>query len=313
MSSVIRNGIKFIDVPDGSSGKWSIKGGREYTVEVIAVTSSARVGPRQVLASTGLRYGNYYRWPICSTSIEWDFGSFLQDIDLRRDSKDGKQWKLSMTFQPYDVNHEGGADDSNSFDGKVNPFNQPPQVTWGSNKVERSWPVDFSSTPKAYVNAAGDPLEDPPKTEDSNPVVQIVRFEKTYDPTIVATFKNRTNLGTWLNFADNTMKCGEISAKRTYDPDWGVYWEVTYEFEYRPDTWAAKVLNAGFRALVSGVPTQIRIDNAPVSNPVCLASNGTFNPASPPAPNYLTFQPMPQVSFAALNIPASIFNSGSTA
>lgn len=335
MSSVTRNGITFKDLKQGSKGRWSVQGGREYTVKVMALTSGAHIGPQQVLTSTGVRFGDFYRWPICGLATEWDYGSFVNTIDLEPDAKDSKQWVITLEYKPFDVNHEGGSNDNVSYDGKVNPFTIPPQVTWGSNKVERNWPYDYTTSgspsytpqPKPYVNAAGDPLEDPPKTEDSNPVVTIVRYEKFYDPNIVSLYKNHTNLGVWLNagtlpglsdvfvgYPDNTMKCGEISAKRVYDPDWGVYWEVTYEFEYRPQTWTAKVLNAGLRSLQSGKLKQIvAADGSAVSSAVCLATDGTYDPTSPPTPNFLSFQPYPQVDFTGLNIPYTIFISGPTA
>jgi hypothetical protein len=322
----IRNGIKFIDPPDGCSGKWSVQGGRQYTATVLAVTASPRVGPWQVLQATGLRYGTYYRWPLCSVPpSEHDFGSFLQSIDVSRDAKDGKQWKLTFEFTPYDVNHEGGASDANSFDGKLSPFDKPYDISWTSNKVERTWPYDNTTpTAKPYINAAGDPLENPPPSEDANPVVTIVRNEKKYDPKVVKLFKNKVNDGTcfasadgfFAGFDDQTLKVNDISAKRVYDPDWGVYFEVTYEFEVRPETWDVKILNAGLRSL--GTTTagtalkQIVVQGHPVANPVCLKSDGTFDPTNPPAPNYLTFKQYAKVDFTPLNIPGDIFKSGTT-
>ena len=337
--SITRNGITYSDLKNGSTGKWSVRGGREYTITVQALTTNPRVGPQAIFSNMGLRFGSYYSWPVCSAPTEWDGGSFVQDMSLSRDSKDGLKWTITLEYTPYDVNHEGGATDGLSYDGKVNPFLMPPKVNWTSNKVDRSWPIDFTTTgppdytpaPRPYVNAAGDPLEDPPKTEDAHPVITIVRNEQYYDPNVVVMFKNTCNQGIWLaagslpglndlfaGYSENVAKCLDISAERVYDADWGVYWIVTYQFEFKFDTWAVKLLNAGTRSLGKTTPgtniTQIvTADGAAVSSPVCLKSDGTFDPTNPPAPNYLTFQPYVLQDFSALGIPWQIFVSGPTA
>jgi hypothetical protein len=329
MAGIILNGILYQDVKNGSVGKWSVRGGREYTTQIQAITDDPRVGTQVVLSSMGLRLGSYYSWPHTSTATEYDGGAFLQDISAARSGSDGKQWLLTLTYGGYDVDHEGGAANGITNNGVLSPFDMPPQIRWGSRDVERTWPEDFTDpTPQPYVNAAGDPLTDPPKTEDSNPVVTIVRNERAYDPAIVSTYKNRTNDGVWLaapslpgvtggfaGYDDNTMKCCDISAVRQYDADWGVYWEVSYEFELRPDTWEVQILNAGLRSLDgSGHLKQIvAADGAAVSSPVCLEADGTYDPTSPPTPNYLTFQPYRKVDFSGLNIPWEIFVSGTGA
>jgi hypothetical protein len=329
-SVVIRDGIEFHDTKQGSQGRWSVKGGREYTILVEARCPNARYGAKRVMAATGLRYGNYYRWPICSTANEFDYGSFLQDLDLRRTSKDGKIWELTLQFSPYDVNHEGGATDGLSFDGKVSPFLIPPVVEWSTSKVERVLPYDNSATPKPYINAAGCPLLDPPKVEDANIVITLTRCEQYFNPVVAKFFKNKINSGVafppsntslfpnlipdpdgaFVGFADQTLKVNDIGAKRVHDPDWGVYWEVTYVFEYRPETWDYLALNAGTHQLVGGVLKQIIVQGHPVTSPVTLKSDGTYDVTA--AANFLTFKPYAKTDFSYLNIPGTAFESGTT-
>lgn len=327
--ALTRNGILFRDSKDGNGGGWSVKGGRTYSCQVDAY-ASVNVGPHTILKTTGFRYGDYYRWPLTRSPVEIDTGSFIQSISIRQAGRvrylgaAGLKWQLGFEFSPFDINHEAGGNDEVGFDGKLNPFQAPPTVSWNGRAIEKVYPYDFSTTPKPYVNAAGDPLEDPPKSEDSNPVLQITRFEQTYDPTIVSSYRNRINDSAWLahgsfaGFPAYTVKCTEISAKRVYDPDWGVYWEVTYEFEFKlePDEtgtqigWKAKVLNAGMRCLSSGKLVPCLVQGHPVSSPVNLTNTGTFDATSPPTPNYLTFQPFKTANFAGLSIPVTIFDSG---
>src|SRR5262249_3851627 len=133
--------------------------------------------------------------------------------------------------------------------------------------------------------------------------------------------KGKTNKGVWLatgtlpgipdlflGFSDNTMKCREIGGKRVYDADWGVYFQVNYEFEFKEDNWKTPALNQGMNQLVSGVKQPIVIGNANVSAPQCLAADGTWS--SSVTPNYLLFQPYRQIDFGPLNIPWQIFVSG---
>ena len=54
----------------------------------------------------------------------------------------------------------------------------------------------------------------------------------------------------------------------------GNYWVVEWTIEYNPDTWQAKILNQGYRQIVSGVRRNILIDGAPATAPVPLDSSG---------------------------------------
>jgi hypothetical protein len=71
-----------------------------------------------------------------------------------------------------------------------------------------------------------------------------------------------------------------------------VYWEVTWEFAYREDTWDLKPWDVGFheRCDVNGTPsasgdkrkTIYTVDKKPTRQPVALADGVALPPGSPP-------------------------------
>ena len=309
--------------PGMRSASWAVpssatfQGNRQYAIQLKVQTSSWFVGPLQIIKQCGLQIGDFYQWPITEINgtnslpaqpIEQDTGSFLQSIKVEEDSEDGMQWKISLDYSPFDVAHELGV--TNAADGAFSPLEMPPQVKWSEAKYERYKVEDAASpTPNPFTNTVNDPIEDPPKTEETRPVLTFVRNEITYSDQYASQFKDAVNSDTFLGYPPNTVKCRSITAERVYASDWGYYWPVTYDFEFRDDPdgngYTELILNAGFRQLVSGTPQTIVINGAPISSPVPLTQAGLYTPGS--TPYYLEFTMFPSIQFAQLNIPQDLF------
>ncbi len=331
---------------------WSFvdKGGwflpdRKYTNTLRVFTTSPLVGPIQVqqaVLGIGAVQGAYYRFPLpelvggaisLTTPTEQDTGSFCQSMEIAQDAEDSRQWKVVLQYSSYDIFHELGG--SNVQNGSINPIEMAPEVHWSSAKFEVSNVLDINGIP--FINTAGDPLENPPKTEETRQVLLFTRNESDYQEQWAQQFRDSVNGTVFLGYQPNQVKCKDIQGKRIYSTDYGYYWQVSYEFEFRigyttmvtaaegdvdtigegffnPSTtttgWYAVVLNAGLRQLVGGTgsPKQITIDGSLVTAPVPLQQNGAYVPLTTAGtdPFYLQFVLYPAQDFSLLNIPNNV-------
>jgi len=275
------------------------------------------MGPRAVLRGLGLRNGDFYRFPLTTTAVEWDYASFIQSMDCSEEAEDGKQWKVTLQYGPFDWTSQGGATTEAASDGRFDPFAVPPKVHWGSNKFERFCIKDALGNP--ITNTVNDPFDPPLKRDDSRPLLTITRNEPSFDASLAQTFKDHVNAGPFLGYDPNTVKCHDITADKVYHADYGYYAEVTYEFEIREyqidasgnilvNGWFETVLNAGLRQIdINGNPAQIMINNTPVTSPVMLTTGGRYVGAAG-QPHYIDFQIYPSADFDKLNIDKDILN-----
>jgi len=131
------NILAIYDLKGGRSISWSGQSGRQYKLELRVLTDDPNMGPRAVLRGLGLRNGDFYRFPLTTTAVEWDYASFIQSMDCSEEAEDGKQWKVTLQYGPFDWTSQGGATTEAASDGRFDPFAVPPKVHWGSNKFER--------------------------------------------------------------------------------------------------------------------------------------------------------------------------------
>ena len=148
---------------------------RKYVNTLRVITNSPYVGPIQIqqfILGIGCVQGATYRFPLPEynnpelmvgvAATEVDTGSFCQTITVAQDGEDGKQWLVTLNYSSFSVNHEYGS--SEVQNGSINPLESAAEAHWSSAKYEVFYPTDLNGKP--YVNAAGDPLENPPPTEE---------------------------------------------------------------------------------------------------------------------------------------------------
>ncbi len=318
--------------PGANSMVWSLEAQlgtyiqqRRYVNTLRIFTSSPLVGPiqiQQALLGNGIVQGGFYRFPLpeyrtdgvtpITTPTEIDTGSFVQSIDLKQDSEDARQWVATIQYSGFPINHELGS--SEIQNGSVNPEQMYPEVHWSSAKYEATYPTDLNGNP--YRNTVGDPFDSPPPTEETRQVLTFVRNEAVYVESWASQYRDSVNSDNFLGFLPNTVKCKDIQGQRQYTADYGNYWKVSYEFEFRigytkqdgtTTGWTALVLNAGLRQNVNGVPAQITINNSLITSPVALTQDGLYDPAADPV--YLEFTLYPALPFSFLNIPDNVLDA----
>ncbi len=304
--------------PGSASGSWEVdqsRINRAYTNRVKVELSGRYAGPAQVIGVVGVKIGDTYRFPLFGGSqTEADTGSFAQSIRAERSSDhsaDGQvQWVVTIDYGPFDTIFWCGSSYLSS--GQVDPTARVLEIYWDSAKYEISRPEDYSDPPKPYVNSINDPLVDPPKFEETRPVLKIVRRESEYNGAYATSFQDTVNEGVFLGCPPHTVKCRDIRGERDYDADWGLFWIVTYEFEFRVDEegdgFKQKIVNMGYRYLKNGAGNPINAvdDNGqPATDAVLLKENGDKLPAGDD-PYLLEFTEFPPVDFDQLNIPQDV-------
>ncbi len=317
---------------------------RKYTNTLQIITSSPYVGPIQIqqfLIGLGCFHGASYRFPIIeygggadastASPTETDSGSFAQSIALTRDSDDARQWTAKISYSSYDINHELG--NSQVSMGSANPLEMKPKAHWGTAKYEKVLWLDVNGDP--ILNTAGDPLEGGLKVEESRQTLTFTRNESQYNPQYAQTYKDTVNSDNFLGWSPNQVKCKDIQGTQQYTADYGYFWEVSYEFEFRIGTttvdvettagqfgqpvntvvntsgWNFESISQGFRQKVSGMgdPVPIVINGQQITSPVYLQADGSYDPSPSADPYLLYFQGYPSQAFANLNIPQDILTA----
>jgi hypothetical protein len=312
-------GILYEELPMCVRASWGVdetRLNRTYTLRLRVTVPNRLVGPVQIFNSFPVAIGSNYQFPfLLSEPTENDTGSFLQSVDLEPESEDGLAWIATLNYGPYDVAHQLGTSDIGQ--GIIDPTDRAPEVYYDRAKYKRTKPYDESvnlneegedTGGKPYVNTVGDPLLDPPDTEETRPTLKFVRNEATYNDSYAAQWKDTVNSDEFLGYPPNTVKCADINAERIYDTDWGYYFRVTYDFEFRDDDdgngYTKEILNAGYRQLVGGAGDPVNVTDAngnTVTDAVPLQEDGSYDPTADPY--FLQFQEFAQLEFKNLNIP----------
>jgi hypothetical protein len=136
-------------------------------------------------------------------------------------------------------------------------------------------------------------------------LLNIVRNEATFSPTLAQTWKGTVNDAVFSiagdDFAAGTVKIADITSELSYNPECGWYWPVNYQFEIDPDGWKAKLLDQGMRTLVSSKKVTM-VDDAgkEVSTPELLDGAGA-KLAVAATPVVLEFDVLPESDFSILD------------
>lgn len=285
---------------------------RTYTNQLL-VSCTQRAGPLAIISAIGVKIGDTYRFPLFSgPATEADTGSFVQSIQPESASIDGKQWHVTIEYGPFDVPTMLGT--SYLAQGLVDPTEKPWQVFWDNAKYSLSRPNDLGDPPKPFVNTAHDALLDPPEIEETRPVLKLLHVEPNYNEAVANSFRNTVNQDVFLTCPPNTVKCRDIKGERTWEPDWGWVWTVTYEFEFRVDEqldgFKLKIVNAGYRYKKNGTGTPINVDDGQGQSThdfQLLQKNGD-KLADGADPYLLEFTEFPPSDFSLLGIPEDLFD-----
>jgi len=216
---------------------------------------------------------------------------------------DPNTWHLTYTFD------NATKDYYSSDDG--DPTAAEIALDWGVETTTRAVTKDRDDAP--ILNAAGDPFE-PLEVEDNQMVLTIERPEASFDVTVAGAYNNAINSDTFYGAEPKTLRV-RITAKRAFRNQIS-YFNVRYEFKYRPQGWQPKLLQQGLRQLIDDpdnpgeklkVPCFVAADGGvytsdPVTSPVPLDADGLQVPVAdlPAAAVYTEVNVFDELDFNAL-------------
>jgi len=245
-----------------TSGSYDENWKREFVRTWRILSSTRSESAMAVMLGGPVRHGEIY-----DVNGDEDAGAFVRRIGVVRDAsaEDGLSWIFTATYGPYDPN----------LNPRL-PTARPLQVSWIYNQVDMV--VDADKEGDAIVNSAGDPYEPALTEEDARPILQIVRYQATFNASLADEYRNAINSDVWMGADPLTVRALPITADLEWDADEGWVWKVTYQFAYKRDGWPRVVLDAGKRAktTISGTTylTPILKGGVPVEDAVPLNGSG---------------------------------------
>ena len=199
------------------------------------------------------------------------------------------QWLLTCEYEVY-------------LEVPEDPLLARPKIQYGSNRFQTTILFDQDGNP--IVNSAFDFFEESPEKDDSRNLMTIVRNEAKYDPSLTRGCRNTINNAPWFGEPKFTWKCLDVTGQMVLDSFGNNYWEVTYEYENKPETWVLKLLDVGYNSidLTDGKRVQIRDkENHPLTAPRPLNSDGTAKNEDD-LPDELEFHTYPEIDFTIFNL-----------
>jgi len=165
-----------------------------------------------------------------------------------------------------------------------------PADVWSGGSTVVSVPVWKDSAGEPITNSADVALPDLTAEQAEFSVALTRCYPDLSFLAIIRSYTNRINSDTFLDCPKHTWKCQGARFNKKVENSNGstlVYWEVTFEFAYREDTWFLKPLDIGYSQRVGddGVASAsgkklgpvLGGDKKPVREPVSLA-NGVAVP-----------------------------------
>lgn len=262
---------------------------RSHTRRFRAITDDPLIDGLQIYRALGLFIGMPY---VAGSSVDCQSWVKSVKVDEVTDA-DGREWEVHVEYGPWVPQAE-------------DPRENPTEVDLNFVEFEEPLAKD-AETGAAVVNSAGDLYADPPLTRDSaRAVLTVRRNEANYSLALGVSYANVVNDAAFtigdLTFGPRQILCKPIVANRAFHSTCGFYWPTTYVFHMRvADTWEAKLLDRGFRRLVSGTRKLITNDDGsfPTEPPFLNGSGQPLAVGSPPV--FRTFNKFPKADFSVFD------------
>lgn len=234
-----------------------------------------------------------------------DFASHkAMEFDCTESSGDGMMWEIVVRYYIPPA------------DNTPNASTGMPVDSWSGSGSTITIPVFLDKDGGGIVNSADDPLEGAEKESSEFSLSLTKCYSDLAWSSIARSQSNTVNNATWNGSPARTWKVAFKSASKkeatsssadTTQP----YWETTWEFVYRAETWDFKPWDVGFNQLVdsAGTPSAsgtkraavLGADKKPVKAPVALASGVAKDAGQPP--DSLTFKLYAETDFSVFGTP----------
>ena len=246
-----------------------------------------------------------------------DANATLDSFETSVADDSGLLYTVKLNYEPPKPDDQ---DEDSEEPGNVPGLSK--QSYWGASSSVSSGPCFQDSAGDVIKNTAGDALEGLSR-EFADYKATLTQYYLSHDDWAgtARSYTNTCNNAEWNGGATHTWKCQGCSAKlstENIDDVLTKYWELSWEFAYRKETWKLRVWDIGFSQLVTdeGTPSQTGSkralikgqDKKPVKQQVALrngmaktsatAADGAGRPAWP-GPDELVVQVYGETDFNA--------------
>jgi hypothetical protein len=245
----------------------------------------------------GVRFGDGYP----------DFPSHkAMEFDLTEESGDGMVWGITVRYYIPPV------------ENTPSPDTGLPKDCWAATGATTTIPLYKDKDGALIVNSAKDPIEGAEREASDFSLTLTKAYTDLTWSSIAVAQSNTVNSSSWNSSASRTWKVAFRSANKKELTVSGStdqtkpYWEVTWEFNYRAESWDFKPWDVGFNQLVTsdGTPSAsgtgraaiLGADKKPVKSPVALSSGVAKSAGS--APDALTFRLYQETDFSVFGTPS---------
>ena len=249
--------------------------------------------------------GVYY-----GTAHPEDGESYLESFETSVADDSGLLYTVTLNYKPKKPEDQGKGDEPDSTEpGNIAGLSK--QSQWSASSSVSAGPCFEDEAGDIITNTAGDALEGLSRefADYKLTLTQYYLLHTDWDG-IARSYTNTCNDAIWNGGQIRTWKCQGCSAKLMIEnvkDEFDVetltkFWELSWEFAYRKETWDLKVWDIGFSQRVDAnkVPSQSGDhkaiikgkDGKPVKTPVALHNGMAKVSTDPgwPKPDELSFQ-----------------------
>lgn len=232
--------------------------------------------------------------PVARQPHPYFFPARLKSLQLQPEGNDHKIWIADAAY---------GTDTESQEERPDNPLDEPPELEWGFQQFQRV--ADKDNNGKPIINKANEQFDPLPEIDDSRLVLTYSRNEPTFPVSLAIQYRDAVNSDTWNGVPEGKVKCQNIGARRMHRATEGgtfYYWNVNYEFHFRPDDWDLHILNQGYRLNTDGTYSSATDEEGRALNqPVLLDIDGQ-ELTTGATPIFLDFEVYRKLPFAGFNI-----------
>lgn len=290
----------------GGSDDWDRK--RDFTRSFQVLTDDTGDGPSVVAQAAGI--------PLLGSAHPDDAAALMVGIKASQDSSSPYLWSVTCEYTtqiefPEAVPVDPGTGQTEP-DTPGDAPETPEPAERQENPLDRApvWKISFQETQEplrrayeydadgeltgeliAVVNSAKLPFDPPVMIEASRIIVAVTFNVARVNMRKMADLKDSVNSVAWYGMPARTVRCVGAEASSKYENSLS-FWEVTYTFALKDDTWDIRVLDSGYAELIPGsAPPRPVVDHwqkikdpfgVEATEPVPLDGNGRkLTPGNP--------------------------------
>ena len=212
--------------------------------------------------------------------------AWCRNINAVQSADDGLSWTVTCSYGPFDEDERD-----------ENPLSKPAQIEYDF-QVEQVG-IDADRDGQRIQNSCGDPFQQAIEVPIYRQVINVTKHMATYNAGLYAAYAGAVNADRWQGFEPGQVQFIPGRARREFDPKYGYYYIVDWQFVVNTDGYLPlRLLDQGYRQLNDDDEPVYLVDaeDEKLSDPALLNGNGRkLEPDEPPV--FLEFQHLNQLPF----------------